>query len=239
MRCPDAAGAETHICYNRPKMRLATLVSINRYPVKALRGESLARAEIAPDGIPGDRTRALIVTSEGHARSGQTYRGKENARLHLVAGAGAGLAEAEAAGLAARIGAESGRYFDVHPISLVLDSWLAELAALAGLPDVEALRFRPNLVAVATAGFRGTERDLAGRRLRVGSALLHVVAPIVRCVTPSYDLVTGAAGRELARALAGPRGNIMGVYCTVVRPGPIASGDLIETVEPAEPAEPG
>jgi uncharacterized protein len=213
-------------------MRVASLSSIYRYPVKALKGETLTRSEIVVDGIPGDRTRALIVTSEGHPREGKTYRGKENAQLHLLSSASVGIAQAQGAGVRTRIAAEAGRYFDVHPISLILDSWLHELARAAGTQAVEAERFRPNLVALAQSGFEASEADLVGRALRIGTSTLQVVAPITRCVTPTYDLRTGERNDAIARALTSARANLMGVYCLVTRPGTITTGDSIETIDP-------
>jgi hypothetical protein len=213
-------------------MRVASLSSIYRYPVKALKGETLTRSEIVVDGIPGDRTRALIVTSENHPRAGKTYRGKENAQLHLVRSASAGIAQAQEAGVRTRIAAEAGRYFDVHPISLILDSWLHELARAAGTDAVEAERFRPNFVGATQAGCDPSEADLVGQTLRVGTSTLRVIAPITRCVTPSYDLRTGERSDAIARALTSARANLLGVYCLVTRPGTIATGDAIETIDP-------
>lgn len=211
-------------------MLLGTLAAIHRYPVKALRGETLTAADVLADGIAGDRTRALVVVSGGHNRTGKTYRGKENALLHTVDSVDRGMRTAQAAGVVTRSDDADGRYFDVHPISLVFDTWLAALDAFTG-GQAEALRFRPNLVATAAPGFAKREADLVGARLRVGDVELTVAKPIIRCVTPSYDLQTGEADRTLAKALAVDLGNTMGIYCTVVQPGRIATSDAIALVD--------
>ena len=208
-------------------MLVGTLAAIHRYPVKALRGETLAAADVLPDGIAGDRTSALVVVSDGHSRTGKTYRGKENALLHTVDSVERGLHAAQAAGVVAQSVDADGRYFDVHPISLIFDTWLDALDAFTG-GQAEALRFRPNLVAAAAPGFAKREADLVGLRLRVGAVELTVLKPIIRCVTPSYDLQTGESDRTLAKALAVDLGNTMGIYCAVVEPGRIATGDRIE-----------
>jgi len=65
-------------------MIIGTLTSIWRYPTKSLRAESLDAVEVEASGLRGDRERAFFVRSYGHARSGKTYRGKENDRLHLL-----------------------------------------------------------------------------------------------------------------------------------------------------------
>lgn len=206
-------------------MHLGRLVAIHRFPVKALRGETLAAADVLADGIAGDRTAALIVAGERHARAGKTLRGKEHARLHTVESAADGVREAAGAGVDVVVAAH-GRYFDVHPISLIFDTWIGDLEALAGTA-VEALRFRPNLVAAAAPGFASREAALVGARLRIGTTELQVLEPIDRCVTPSFDLRTGERNSTIARALAVERGNVMGVYCAVATPGRLACNDDI------------
>jgi len=208
-------------------MQIGTLTAIHRFPVKALRGEPLAAADVLADGIAGDRAAALVVVSAGHSRTGKTYRGKEHARLHTLTTVDGAVQAAAEAGIVAVREDTGGRYFDVHPISLIFDTWVTSLEALTGAP-VEHVRFRPNLFAAAAPGFAGREADLVGRRLRIGNVELTVVKPIERCVTPSYDLETGERDRTLARALAVDLGNVMGIYCTVVQPGTLAAGDGIE-----------
>lgn len=202
---------------------LGTVIALYRYPVKSLRAEPLTSAEVRPDGIAGDRGRALFVSSPEHARTGKTYRGKENRLLHTVDAVGAAVDIALRAGVTVGEEDAAPHYFDAEPVSIVFDRWLRELEALAGR-SVEALRFRPNIVAAAAPEFALSEHDLAGTRLQVGAVLFDVVKPITRCVTPSYDVATGTADPDLQRTIVAQRGNIMGIYCRVVTPGTIASG---------------
>ena len=210
-------------------MRIGSITALYRYPVKALRAEPLERADVLADGLAGDRASALFVRSDGHARSGKTYRGKEHNLLHTLTTAAAGAALAAQAGLAVEAEDSEPHYFDARPVSLVFDRWLAELAQIAGRP-IDPLRFRPNVVAAADRDFAVREADLVGARLRLGTVELDVVEPIVRCVTPSYDVASGATDPEMHRFIAVDRGNIMGVYCTVVRPGTLAVGAEIERI---------
>lgn len=211
-------------------MRIGTAASLYRYPVKGLRGESLPRADVLVDGFARDRTTALFVETPDHARAGKTYRGKEQARLHTVDAIGDARSIAAAAGVSVVPDASKSRYFDSMPISIVFDSWLDELAAVIGRP-VEALRFRPNIVVAASAGFHGGEGALLGACLRIGRATFNVMEPITRCVTPTYDLATGERDPALARAIAAGRNNLVGVYCTVAEAGTIAVGDGVEQIE--------
>lgn len=205
---------------------LGTVTALYRYPVKSLRGEALAWAEVRAGGFAGDRERALVVRSAGHARDGKTYRGKEHRLLHTVDALADAQALARDAGVAVACADEVPHYFDLEPVSIVFDVWVRELEALAG-HAVEPLRFRPNIVAAAAPAFAAAESDLAGARLTVGEVAFDVVAPITRCVTPSYDLATGEPDRDLQRVLVAQRGNLMGVYCRVAVPGTIRVGDAI------------
>jgi uncharacterized protein YcbX len=206
---------------------LGSVAALYRYPVKSLRGEALERAEVRLDGFAGDRERALFVRTAGHARAGKTYRGKEHRLLHTVDDVASAQNLARVAGVSVESADDRPRYFDLEPVSIVFDAWVRELEALAGRA-VDPLAFRPNIVATAAPGFDASENDLTGTRLAIGEVTLEVVAPITRCVTPSYDIATGDADRDLQRALVVERGNLMGVYCRVVVPGTIASGAAIE-----------
>jgi uncharacterized protein YcbX len=211
---------------NPVRVKLGSVSAIHRYPVKALRAETLAATAVLEDGLEGDRTCALVVTSAGHPRSGQTYRGKEHPRLHTLGDSRDAVGAAAGAGVTAVLDDDARRYFDVHPISLLFDTWLGDLEAVIGYA-VEPLRFRPNFVVRAEPEFAGREDDLVGMRLRIGGCALAVVKAIERCVTPSYDLATGERDKTLARALAVDRGNRMGIYCTVATPGRVALGDAV------------
>lgn len=214
--------------------RIGEVTALYRYPVKALRGERLARADVEASGFAGDRSRALIVRSAEHARTGKTYRGKEHRKLHTVSTADDAAALALGAGLTVDLAGELPHYFDAEPVSIVFDSWLRELEALAGR-TVDALRFRPNIVAAAALAFTSSEGDLIGSRITIGAVELDVVASITRCVTISYDIATGDADPALQRTIVQHRANKMGIYCRVARPGTIDAGSPID-VRPITPA---
>ncbi len=205
---------------------LGTVVALYRYPVKSLRAEPLTSAVVRSDGFAGDRGSALFVSSPEHARTGKTYRGKENKRLHTVAAVDDALDLARGAGVTLDVEDAAEHYFDAEPVSIVFDFWLRELEALAGRA-VEAMRFRPNIVAAAAPSFAFSEQTMVGMHLRVGEVELDVVSPITRCVTPSYDVATGEPDPALQRAIVTQRDNIFGIYCRVAVPGTIVPGATI------------
>jgi uncharacterized protein YcbX len=210
---------------------LGTVTALYRYPVKALRVEALTVADVRPDGFAGDRGAALYVTSPEHARTGKTYRGKENRRLHTVAAIDDAHELGRGAGVTLELADGAPHYFDAEPVSIVFDTWIRELEALAGR-TIDPLRFRPNIVAAAAPAFAASEGDLVGTRIHAGAVVLDIVSRITRCVTPSYDITTGEPDPALQRTIVTQRANIMGVYARVVIPGPLARGDTISTLSP-------
>jgi uncharacterized protein YcbX len=213
-------------------MQAGTLATIWRYPVKSLAPESLERVAILADGLEGDRTTALLVLTPDHPRTGKPFRGKESNRMHLARDLDAGVATAAQSGVAV-LPANGERFFDARPISLVFDTWIADVAALAGR-EIDPQRYRANLYATAAPHFTTREAGLVGRLLAIGAVRLRVTEPIGRCVTTSYDVASGKPDANVLRVVAQQRENVVGVYCVTERPGTIATGDAIELVDEPE-----
>ena len=207
-------------------MQIGRLDAIWRYPTKSLHFESLDVAEVDPDGIRGDRSRALVVTA-GHARLGKPYRGTENERFHLESDDEAARALAAERGVQTEV--HGGRFFDAAPISILVDRWLEGLSAHVGY-HVEPHRFRPNLFVRAADGFALLEDDLAGWELALGPVRLRVRQPIERCAVTTYDPEGGASDPRILRYVAQERRTWMGIYCDVVATGIIRPGDELQRV---------
>lgn len=205
---------------------LGELLKIWTYPVKSLRRVEHELIMIQDNGLEGDRRSACYVASQEHARSGKTYRGKEDNRLHLLDDPDG--AQRAAAERGVRLELRSGeRYFDAGTVSLILDDWIAQVEAAVGR-SLDPLRWRPNLYLQAAT--QAQETALIGRRVRIGEAILRVERPIGRCVTPTYDQETGDSDPEISRFIARERDNKMGVYCDVERPGIVRTGDRASIV---------
>jgi uncharacterized protein YcbX len=205
-------------------MLIGTLDAVRRYPVKSLAGEILERGEIGVAGIPGDRGRALFARGE-HARAGKTFRGKECDHLHLIADAATARDEVMRSGVDVEL-VDGDHFFDVAPISLIVDRWLDSLDERVGYA-VEWERFRPNLFVRADPGFGALEGDVVGWDLQLGTTRLRVRAPIRRCVVVTYHPHDTSSDPRILSFLAAERDATMGVYCDVVIPGGVCVGDRL------------
>ncbi|MGB8908051.1 MAG: MOSC domain-containing protein [Candidatus Cybelea sp.] len=205
-------------------MLLGTLDAVRRYPVKSLPGERLEVAEVAADGIPGDRARALFVLS-GSARLEKIYRGKEDERLHRVSGVDAARAAAAQRGVELEVRSD-GHFFDDAPISIVADRWLDELSKHVGY-HVEWERFRPNFFVRACDAFAKTESELVDASLALGSVKLRVRCPIGRCVAVTYHPHADLIDPRILEFIAQERNAWMGIYCDVLVPGAARVGDAL------------
>jgi uncharacterized protein len=205
-------------------MVIGTLEAVRRYPIKSLRGDVLDWVDVAEDGIPGDRASALFVRS-GNARVGNTYRGKEHDRLHLAGDASGATAAAAQRGVELEV-RRGAHFFDVAPISILVDRWLDGVSEHVGY-RVEWERFRPNFFVRAGSAFGQGEADLVGAALQLGPVTLRVRAPIERCVTVTYHPRGEGNDARILAFLALHREATMGIYCDVLRPGIASVGESL------------
>ncbi|MGH7714688.1 MAG: MOSC domain-containing protein [Vulcanimicrobiaceae bacterium] len=205
---------------------LGEVANIWTYPVKSLHRVEHALIAVQEDGLAGDRRAALYVNSE-HARTGKTYRGKENNLLHLIVEPDEARSVAESRGVEVEVHAGE-RYFDARPVSLILDRWIAEVETALG-KSLDPLRWRPNFYVRSQVNPK--ESDLIGKRLALGSVVLRVLKSIGRCVTTTYDQTTGVSDPDVLGYVARERDNQMGIYCEVERPGEVRRGDGVRVIE--------
>jgi uncharacterized protein YcbX len=206
--------------------KLGEIAAIWRYPVKSLAAEPLECTLVEADGLPGDRTSALQVTS-GHARAGKPYRGKEHNLLHTTHEADRAVEMAAQRGVSLAVRSEPGsRYFDDAPVSLIFDRWIAQVERALEMP-LDPRRWRPNFFARAAEDFDFSEPELVDRVIEIGEAVLRVRDTIKRCVTTTYDIATGESDGEVLAYVAKKRENVMGVYCEVELAGTVRVGDAL------------
>jgi len=201
-----------------------------RYPVKSLRGERIAAAELTERGIPGDRL--VHVRTPG----GRVVTSRTRPRLLGLQGSlgadGEPLVEglswqddASRAAVADAVGGEVElvRYegldrFDVLPLSVLTAGAIEVLG-------VDYRRLRPNVLLGGVAGL--TERDWVGRRIRIGSALVAFAQLRPRCVMTTFDPDTLEQDHDVLRRIVREYDGTFALDAFVVEPGRVRVGDPV------------
>jgi len=217
-----------------------------RYPVKSMAGERIVEAEFGPRGIPSDRGVAAFEIgpqSKDKPLSARDLAGLLKFRASLKRGVvqvtGPELAptcwdhESVGQSISRQCRRElelrrvAGGAFDDSPILLVYLATMAALSEELGSP-VDHRRFRANIYVEGSETLAHGESQLLGRQIRCGEAVLEPTDPCRRCSIPTRDPDTWANWPQLLRHLVQTRDEVVGVYCKVSVPGPVAEGDAVE-----------
>ena len=204
-----------------------------RYPVKSMAGERLTRADVAIDGIAGDRTALVvrdqrIITARTHPRllghratidgngvplvDGERYDSSIVARWII-----------EAAGEGARIVRSDGlERFDILPLLVATDGAIAALGE-------DGRRLRPNIVIGGAPGL--IEREWEGKRLRIGSAVIQVRDLRQRCVMTTYHPDTLQQDINVLRRIVREFDGSIALNCSVLEPAIVGVGDRVELLD--------
>jgi uncharacterized protein YcbX len=126
-----------------------------------------------------------------------------------------------------------------NPASLVSRGSLDELARQAGVPDIDARRFRMLIELDGTIPHE--EDDWIGGRIALGEAILRVTARDGRCAITTQDPDTGTRDFDTLRAIIRYRGvmpdrsgapkAMFGVLADVEQPGRVRLGDEVRVLE--------
>jgi uncharacterized protein YcbX len=205
-----------------------------RYPVKSLAGERLTTAEIAGDGIAGDRL-VHVRGPEGVRTSRIQHR---MLGLHGTLGAdGEPLVDGipwrdrkaldlvrAAAGDDAWLAAHDGlERFDVLPLLVVTDGAVREFGR-----DVR--RLRPNIVIGGVEGMQ--EAAWPGAELHIGEVVISLDSRRPRCPMTTVDPDTLERDPEVLRDIARRFRGLLALNADVRRGGLIAVGDAVRLVRP-------
>jgi uncharacterized protein YcbX len=165
---------------------------------------------------------AVLTGFWGHRVEGRVVDGPWAGALSQFAGKQVRLVKADAPAGAV----------DVEPVTLVSSESIAELAGQAGLDSVDGRRFR---MLLEIEGCAPHEEDTwRGRHIRLGEAVLEIGGPVPRCATTTRDPSTGERDFDTLREIAAYRGKRdgkkidFGVYASVLHPGRVRVGDLVE-----------
>lgn len=124
-----------------------------------------------------------------------------------------------------------GTYFDAFPLLLMSTSSLRTMQARHAESRFDVRRFRPNLLIDTGAAEGFPETAWAGRRLRIGDAVLQVTVTCPRCVMTTHGFADLPKDPGVMRALVKQAGGELGVYATVEAPGVVRSGDTITLLD--------
>jgi uncharacterized protein YcbX len=210
----------------------ARLSQLWRYPVKSLGGERLDSVTLTGDGVPGDRV--VHVAGPRGPLTGRTRHGL----LTVPASTGpdgvplvdghrwdsdeAALIIASHAHEGARLVADqTPQRFDILNLLVATDGAVARLGH-----DVR--RLRPNIVLDGVAA--DLERELPGRALLIGDALIGVHSLRQRCIVTTIDPGTGEQDLTVLRRIRDEFGGEIALNCWVVQPGRIQVGDSVGIV---------
>ena len=171
-----------------------------------------------PDGA------ALVVNVYGRPVPAHVVEGDFGEALSAYAGHEIRLARPDRPGDA----------IDVRPVTLVSLESVAELAR-RGQHDgrLDPGRFRMT-IEIEGVSAPHEEDSWAGRRVRVGGAVIRIDEPVPRCVVTTLDPDTGLRDFPTLRVIRDYRGTNaerqleFGVYAEVVEPGEVSVGDPVE-----------
>jgi uncharacterized protein YcbX len=220
-----------------------------RYPVKSMSAEALREADISWHGVAGDRRWAFV--RDGRAENGfpwLTQRDRDDMSLYRPGLTDPGRPDSSPTVVqtpsgveydvtdpaladelwtdGARVIRQSRGTFDTFPLSLITTQTIARLGELVGR-ELDALRFRPNVVVHASAGQPFVEDEWVGCVLRLGGARMRVDKRDGRCVVINVDPGTGRRDPAVLRTVAREREGCLGVYGSTVAPGRVAVNDPV------------
>jgi hypothetical protein len=213
-------------------------------------GEEVTRLEIDDRGCAGDRLWS-VRTAAGMIGSGKNTRRfaavpgllelraqQRDGRVTVIFPDGSRCA-ADAPDAAARVTDHVGQpvtlaaeadlsHFDDGPVSLIGTASIAAVSTEVG-GHVDPARFRANIVLHTERPF--AEDELAGRHVRLGSAVLAVTMVSPRCVMVNATTADLPALAGNLKAIGRINQGCLGVVATVIKPGAVTVGDTISTSE--------
>ena len=134
----------------------------------------------------------------------------------------------------ARYSTPPGAFVDLSPLHLMTTSSLRDLSPDDSSYDVR--RFRPNvLVEVAAPDREFPESAWVGGTLSIGSAVLDVSIPTIRCVVPTRPQPGVELDRGITRQLGERTNRFLGVYADIEKAGVMEVGDEVRVRLAAPP----
>ena len=207
-----------------------------RYPVKSLKGEALTSAEIAHDGIVGDRmvharnARGVVTARRTPALLGLAATTDPDDRI-LVSGLP--WQDPDVHELVRRAVGPDGHLvafdgperFDVLPLLIATDGAIAAFGR-------DGRRLRPNIVIGGVEGL--AEREWEGSAMMIGPVLVRLDSLRQRCIMTTYDPDTLARDGGVLRDIHRRFGGTLALNTSVVVQGRVSLGDPVRLLTEAE-----
>jgi uncharacterized protein YcbX len=236
-------------------IEIGEIEAIFRYPVKSMRGESLAAATLGWHGLDGDRRLAFrrldergefpwLTASQLPDLILFTPQRRQDANgealpTHCLTPGGESMPIFGEA-LATEIGRRYGHgvemmqlrhgIFDDATISVITSDTVREIGRLAGR-SADTRRFRANIVVRSTRAVAFEEDEWLGGVLTFGDAhdapAVTVTRRDVRCAMVNIDPDGGNPSAEVLKAVVRANQNNAGIYGTVTRIGRLAIGQSV------------
>jgi hypothetical protein len=245
-------------------VKVGEIRALFRYPVKSMRGELLAVADLGWHGLDGDRQLAFRRADDRSGfpwltasklpelvlfspqRRGPAVDG--NLPTHVCTPDGEELA-VFGQELATEVGRRHGSrvemmhldrgIFDEATISLITSATVSEIGRLAG-QGTDVRRFRPNILMASLQSIPFEEDEWVGGVLSFGetsAAAIAVTNRDERCSMVNFDPDSARTAPEVLKAIVRVRDNKAGVYGTVTRRGRLAVGQPVYFEPAAEHRE--
>lgn len=199
-----------------------------RYPVKSMAGERVREAQLTLTGFADDR-KILVVGANGRVISSRTHHKLLGLKgtigldgTPLISGHAWDSPEAlelvrQIAGPSARLIEYDGvERFDVLPLLVATDGAIAHMG-------FDGRRLRPNIVVGGVEGLE--ERNLPGKRLRIGDTIVEPAQLRGRCVMTTYDPDTLQQDRTVLQRIVDELDGTMALDTAVIKAGVIREGD--------------
>ncbi|WP_186526180.1 MOSC domain-containing protein [Leekyejoonella antrihumi] len=223
-----------------------TVVSLRRYPVKSMGGESLASARLDTRGLCGDRWFA-VEDEDGHFASGKNtrrfrrrdavfnYTASTNDTGQVVVACGPRAWKvgdpalddelSHVMGAPVRVAPEVAiPHQDMGAVSIISTATLDWCAQRWGISS-DPRRLRVNILFTSDQPF--IEEKWVGSEVRVGGVKLRVVEPVPRCRMIDIDQDDARTEGRWLKPLAAERDMFLAMYADVAATGVIRVGDTL------------